>query len=119
MRKILVIAAILMFMAMPAFALKTANWVGGDFTASGYSDPILINGYFSISILFDGAGSVDLQRCRSNGVAATCAEDSTNWKTIDTYTVDIENTGLAAGPLIYYRLKFTVSSGTIAGELYQ
>lgn len=119
MRKILVIVAILMFMAMPVFALKTANWVGGDFTASGYSDPILINGYFSISILFDGSGSVDLQRCRSDGVAATCAESSANWKTVDTYTEDVENTGLAVGPLVYYRLSFTVSSGTITGELYQ
>lgn len=120
MRTAIKILTIIMMIATPAYALKTASWVGGSYTSSGYSDPMIISGNFSLSIHFDGAtGSVDLQRCRSDGAAATCDESIGNWRTIDTFTDDNESVGSSVGALIYYRLKFTVSSGTITGEIYQ
>lgn len=80
----------------------------GTFEATGAGDVVIVNERADLSLVFDGTGSVTLQRWANGG-----------WRNVPdgTWTADTEDIVYAGGPGRQYRLNCTARSDDIHWEL--
>ena len=89
----------------------TTAVTSGIFTGTGAGNSMILHGDFNVSLSGFGTATVQLQRSFDGGVV---------WKTIDSYTSDIEKRGSEIEGGVRYRFNcITYTSGTIVYRLSQ